>query len=120
MSPISLRHWLLFASLSLLWGTSFLNIAISLRSFTPQQIVGWRLIIAALVLLLVMFYQNKRLPMGLKEWAKFTLFACLGNLFPHWLITNGQQTVTSGMVGLLMAIMPLGWYWRIGILLENG
>ncbi|MDP6968661.1 MAG: DMT family transporter [Gammaproteobacteria bacterium] len=107
MSSISLRHWLLFASLTLLWGTSFLNIAISLRSFTPEQIVAWRLIFAALVLLLVVAYQNKRLPLALKDWAKFALFACLGNLLPYWLIAYGQQTVTSGMAGLLMAVMPL-------------
>ncbi len=107
MTTINSRHWILFACLSLLWGTSFLNIAVSLRSFTPEQIVGWRLILAALVLLLVMLYQNKRLPLKLIEWGKFALFACLGNLLPYWLIAHGQQTVTSGMAGLLMAIMPL-------------
>ncbi len=107
MPHANLRLWLLFAALTLLWGTSFLNIAISLRSFTPEQIVAWRLILAALVLLLFLLYQKKRLPLSIKDWAKFCLFACLGNLVPYWLITNGQQTVTSGMAGLLMTIMPL-------------
>ena len=104
---ISSRHWLLFGALTLLWGTSFLNISVSLRSFTPEQIVAWRLILAALVLLLLLLYQRKRLPLSIKDWAKFSLFACLGNLLPYWFITNGQQTVTSGMAGLLMAVMPL-------------
>ncbi|MDP6165308.1 MAG: DMT family transporter [Gammaproteobacteria bacterium] len=107
MPTITTKHWLLFATLTMLWGTSFLNITISLRSFTPEQIVAWRLLFAALILLAFMLYKGKRLPAKIADWAKFSLFACLGNLLPYWLITNGQQTVTSGMAGLLMAIMPL-------------
>ena len=108
MPNITLRHWLLFALLTILWGTSFLNIAISLRSFTPEEIVAWRLVFAALVLLVFMLMRGKRLPTNIKDWAKFSMFAALGNLLPYWLITHGQQSVTSGMAGLLMAVMPLG------------
>ena len=108
MPNITLRHWLLFATLTVLWGTSFLNIAVTLRSFTPEEIVAWRLVFAAAVLLIFMFVRGKRLPTNIKDWAKFSMFATLGNLLPYWLITNGQQTVTSGMAGLLMAVMPLG------------
>ncbi len=108
MSTVTLRHWLLFATLTILWGTSFLNIAISLRSFTPEEIVAWRLVFAAAVLLVFMYIRGRRLPFNIKDWAKFSMFAAIGNLLPYWLITNGQQTVTSGMAGLLMAVMPLG------------
>ncbi|HCH24812.1 MAG TPA: EamA family transporter [Oceanospirillaceae bacterium] len=108
MPNITLRHWLLFALLTILWGTSFLNIAISLRSFTPEEIVAWRLVFAAAVLLLFMYMRGQRLPFNIRDWAKFSMFAAMGNLLPYWLITNGQQTVTSGMAGLLMAVMPLG------------
>ncbi len=107
MSQQTSKNWLLFVFLTLLWGTSFMQITLSLRAFTPEQLVPWRLVLAAMVLIGYMFYRRQRFPRGLKHWFKFALFACLGNILPYWLITTGQQTITSGMAGLLMAVMPL-------------
>lgn len=108
MAQQSTKNWLLFVILTLLWGTSFMQITVSLRAFSPEQLVPWRLVLAALILLAYMLYRKQRFPLGLKHWAKFAMFATIGNILPYWLITTGQQTITSGMAGLLMAVMPLG------------
>lgn len=107
MAQQSTKNWLLFALLTLLWGTSFMQITVSLRAFTPEQLVPWRLVLAAVVLLAYMLYRRQRFPTGIRHWLKFALFATIGNILPYWLITTGQQTITSGMAGLLMAVMPL-------------
>ena len=100
-------NWALLVSLVALWGTSFLGIKISLRSFTPDQVVVLRLCIGATVLIVFMLARGKMLPNKLTAWAHFMLLGLVGNVLPFWLIAKGQMFVTSGMAGLLMAIMPL-------------
>lgn len=107
MATHKTKNWLLFIILTLLWGTSFMQITVSLRAFTPEQLVSWRLVLAAVVLVAYMLYRQQRFPLGIRHWLKFALFASIGNILPYWLITTGQQTITSGMAGLLMAVMPL-------------
>jgi drug/metabolite transporter (DMT)-like permease len=100
-------NWVLLLSLVALWGTSFLGIKISLQSFTPDQVVVLRLSIGAAVLTAFMLARGKRLPSKPIAWAHFMLLGLVGNVLPFWFIAKGQMLVTSGMAGLLMAIMPL-------------
>ncbi len=102
-----LINWALLFSLVALWGTSFLAIKVSLRTFTPDQVVVLRLFVGALVLIAFMFARGKRLPAKPIAWAHFMLLGLVGSVLPYWLIAKGQVYVTSGMAGLLMAIMPL-------------
>ncbi len=102
-----LINWVLLFSLVALWGTSFLAIKVSLRTFTPDQVVVLRLSIGALVLIIFMLARGKRLPSKPIAWAHFMLLGLVGSVLPYWLIAKGQVYVTSGMAGLLMAIMPL-------------
>ncbi|MDC9719845.1 MAG: DMT family transporter [Gammaproteobacteria bacterium] len=100
-------NWILLLSLVALWGTSFLGIKVSLQSFTPDQVVVLRLSIGAAVLLVFMLARGKRLPSEPVSWFHFALMGLIGNVLPFWFIAKGQMFVTSGMAGLLMAIMPL-------------
>jgi drug/metabolite transporter (DMT)-like permease len=100
-------NWVLLLSLVALWGTSFLGIKVSLQSFTPDQVVVLRLSIGAIVLIAFMLARGKRLPTKPIAWAHFMLLGLVGNVLPFWFIAQGQVFVTSGMAGLLMAIMPL-------------
>jgi drug/metabolite transporter (DMT)-like permease len=102
-----LINWVLLLSLVALWGTSFLGIKISLQSFTPDQVVVLRLSIGAAVLTAFMLARGKRLPSKPISWVHFMLLGLVGNVLPFWFIAKGQMLVTSGMAGLLMAIMPL-------------
>ena len=100
-------NWALLVTLVALWGTSFLGIKLSLRSFTPDQVVVLRLSIGATVLIVFMLARGKMLPNKPIAWVHFMLLGLVGNVLPFWLIATGQMFVTSGMAGLLMAIMPL-------------
>ena len=90
-----------------LWGTSFLIIAISVRTIDPVSIVFYRLVLGALVLALVVYARGLSIPRDLRVWSGFLLLAIVGNGLPFFLITWGQQTVASGVAGMIMAIMPL-------------
>ena len=108
MNPkANLLNWTLLLGLVALWGTSFLIIAISVKTIDPISIVFYRLVLGALVLALVVFARGESIPRELRIWAGFLLMAIAGNALPFFLITWGQQTVNSGVAGMIMAIMPL-------------
>lgn len=100
-------NWSLLFSLVALWGSSFLSIKISLESFSPEQVVVLRLCIAAVVLVGILLARRKKIPVKPWPWIHFLILALVGSVIPFWLIAKGQVLVTSGMAGLLMAIMPL-------------
>ena len=82
-------------------------IAISIRTIDPLSTVFYRLVLGALVLSLVVYARGGTVPRGFKIWGGFLLMAMVGNALPFFLITWGQQSVTSGVAGMIMAIMPL-------------
>ena len=102
-----LGDWILLGSLILLWSTSFIFIEITLESFTPIGIVTVRMLLGAAVLIGVLIYKKQKLPTDLQSWLVLLAFAIFGTMLPFYLIALGQQSITSGMAGLLMAVMPL-------------
>ena len=103
----NLINWGLLIVLISLWGTSFMFIAISVRSIDPLTTVTGRLVLAALLMLVVTYARGHRLPVSWQAWSAFAALGLLGNSLPFFLITWGQQTVSSAMAGMLMAMMPL-------------
>lgn len=104
---IVIVNWFLLLCLILLWGTSFLFTALAVETIDPLSIVFYRVLIGALVLTLYLFACGKRLPRSIQSWRIFLLFGFVGYLFPFFLISWGQQTIDSGLAGMIMAIMPL-------------
>ena len=103
----SLLNWALLLVLVGLWGTSFMFTAIAVSSVDPVSVVFYRLVLGAVVLSLVVHARRERLPFDWRAWAGFALMAIVGNALPFFLIAWGQQSVDSGVAGMIMAIMPL-------------
>ena len=102
-----LINWALLAVLILLWGSSFLFTTISVDSIDPISVVFYRLVLGALVLSLVVFARRLPFPRSPRIWFGFLMMAIAGNSLPFFLISWGQQTIDSGVAGMIMAIMPL-------------
>ncbi len=103
------RHWAILLLLSLLWGSSYLMIRIALEAWSPDQITGLRILLAAVVLLVLALVPVGRymMPRSLRPWAFFLAIALIGNCIPFYLISWGQQQVESGLAGILAAVTPL-------------
>ena len=104
---INKRSYQLLGLLVIVWGSSFLLIDRSLLFFSPEQVVGYRLVIGAITMVAIALYYGKSLPRIITPWLHFFIYAVIGNILPYLLIATGQLTITSGMAGLLMAFMPL-------------
>lgn len=101
------QDWLLLGLLVVLWGSAFGLTEVALRSFSPLQLVTGRLWIGAAILLVVVMLRRRSFPRGLRAWMFLSAMAVLGNALPFFLISWGQQVISSGLTGILMAIMPI-------------
>lgn len=102
-----LIHWLMLIALVIMWGSAFALTKIALNSVSSEFVVAGRILIACVVLFVFLGLAGKKLPMNKGVWGAFASMALIGNCLPYWLITWGQETVDSGLAGLLMALMPL-------------
>ena len=81
--------------------------SLAVDTIDPVSIVFFRVVIGALVLTLALLVRQERLPTTVQAWLIFLLMGVVGNLLPFFLIAWGQQTIDSGLAGMIMAIMPL-------------
>lgn len=100
-------HWLLLIGLVAMWGSSFMLTKVAVSSLAPSTVVAGRLAIAAALLGAWMMAARRRLPPFGPLWGYFLVMSLLGNVLPFLLIGWGQQSIDSGLAGILMAVMPL-------------
>lgn len=94
-------------TLVMLWGTSFMFVAVSVDSIDPLTVVFGRVLIGAVLLTVIVYAKGKQLPFSRSAWVAFFLMGLVGNVLPFFLITWGQLSINSGIAGMIMAIMPL-------------
>lgn len=102
--------------LALLWGSTFLWIKIALAGFSPVQVTLIRCALGAVVLLALCYAARRRLPRDRATWGHLVVAALFCNAVPFALFSIGEQTVDSGVAGVLNATTPL-WALLIGIVL---
>lgn len=100
------RGWLLFAAMCLLWGVPYLLIRVAVDSISPPAIVAGRTLIAAL-LLLPFAIRSGALAAAWKRWPWGLAFGLVEMAGPFVLLGHAEQTLHSGMTGLLVATVPL-------------
>ncbi|WP_421120929.1 EamA family transporter [Aquihabitans daechungensis] len=103
---MSRRGWVLFSAMSVIWGLPYLLIAISVESLTPATVVAGRTGIAAL-LLLPLAIRDGSLRTALRFWPWVLTFAAIEMAGPFILLGHAEQTLPSGLTGLLVATVPL-------------
>lgn len=100
--------------LALFWGSSFLWIKIALTGLSPVQIALVRTVLGAAVVAGLLFARGQRLPRGRAVWGHLAIAAVFGNVIPFVLFAVGEETVDSGVAGVLNATTPL-WALAIGL-----
>ncbi|MDO8483719.1 MAG: EamA family transporter, partial [Candidatus Limnocylindrales bacterium] len=111
-SPI----WLGLLVLYLVWGSTYLGIAIAIDTIPPFLMAASRFLIAGLVLLAWSVAREGRafrLPSA-REWRDSAIVGALLLGGGMGMVAYGEQTVPSGITALFVALMPvwvavLGW-----------
>ncbi len=102
-TDISPRAWAELILLGLIWGGSFLSIAIALRDVGVLTTVAHRVFWAALLLWLYIAVRRLPLPRSPRLWAAFLVMGLLNNVLPFSLMAWGQLHIESGLTSILNA-----------------
>ncbi len=102
--------------LALLWGSSFLWIKLALTGLNPVQIGFVRCALGAAVVVVLCYSARSRLPRSRAVWGHLLVAAFFGNALPFLLFGIGEETVDSGIAGVLNATTPL-WALLIGVVI---
>lgn len=96
--------WALLATISLIWGSSFLWIAIGLDAFHPGVIALFRMVFGAAIVALV---PSARQPMPRSTWPVLAVVAIGGNAAPAVFFPLAQQRIESSVAGMLNSMGPI-------------
>lgn len=102
---------LLLFALGAIWGGSYLFFAVGVRTIPPLTFVAGRLLIGA-ALLALFRSRRQREPTGDPPPGAFLVMGFFNAALPHTLIAWSEQTIASGLAGVLIATMPL---WAAGM-----
>lgn len=108
---MSRKGLLLFLACGIAWGIPYFFIRIAVQQFDVATIVLARVLIGAAVLIPFAIKRKAIMP-ALKHWPWVLAFAAIEMIGPWFLITNAEKTVSSGLAGLLIAIVP---FWAVFI-----
>lgn len=100
----SQSDWAMLLTISLIWGSSFLWIAIGLDAFHPSVIALFRMVFGAAVLACV---PAARKPMPRSTWPAIMVVAIAGNSFPAIFFPLAQQRIESSVAGMLNSVGPI-------------
>jgi drug/metabolite transporter (DMT)-like permease len=103
---MSRKGWALFGLVGVLWGVPYLFMKVAVEELATPVIVFSRLFIGAVVLIPLALHQKAIRP-ALKYWPYIALYAILEMVIPWTLITNAQKELSSGVVALLVATVPI-------------
>lgn len=102
-----MANWLMFITLGLIWGSSFLLIKLSVPELGPFPLVAIRLALATLGFILFLSLTRRSFPRDRKTLMALLVLGLTNTALPFLLITWGETMISSGLAGVLNGTVPL-------------
>jgi drug/metabolite transporter (DMT)-like permease len=103
---VSRRGWVLFTTMSVIWGVPYLLIKIAVGGVPVPVLVLARVAIGA-ALLLPVALRRRELRVLLPYWRWLAVFAVVEIISPWFLLSEAELRLSSSMSGLLIASVPI-------------
>lgn len=103
--PLKNLKWIYLILLSLIWGSSFILIKKGLIGLTPLQLGSFRIIFAAVFLIIVGFRSLFKITSA--QWKLIVLTGFLGSFFPVYLFAFAETEIDSAIASILNATTPI-------------
>ena len=104
------KVWIALGTIYVVWGSTFLAIAVVVRDLPPFLSMALRHVVAgALLFGWVLLRHRNRDPIGWRQWRAAFVFGGALFLLGHGLLAWAQQDVPSGVAALLVGTIPL-WF----------
>lgn len=106
-STRSRTAWLLLAALTACWASAFTFTAMALKGISPEWVVVFRQLIAALMLFPLALKLGTLHEVPRAAWGWLAALGIVGNVAPFYVISWGQQHIESGLAAIFITTMPL-------------
>lgn len=103
---MSRRGWVLFATMSVIWGIPYLLIKVAVGGVSAPMLVFARTALGAAVLL-PLALRRRQIAVVLPHWRWLLVFAVIEIIGPWLLLSDAERRLTSSMSGLLIAVVPI-------------
>jgi drug/metabolite transporter (DMT)-like permease len=100
----TIRDWLMFFGVGLIWGSSFFFIAVGLQSLAPEVITPMRLAFGFLVLSL---FPAARRKVDRSDWLRIALLGVIWMAIPLSMFPFAEERVSSALTGMLNGANPI-------------
>jgi drug/metabolite transporter (DMT)-like permease len=112
VTPSRRKIILAFASIYLIWGSTYLSIRIAIETLPPFLMAGTRFLIAGVVLYVGSRGRGAEPPTRV-HWRSTVIVGALLFLGGNGALVMGEERVPSGLAALLLSIIPL-WMVLLG------
>ena len=99
--------WGMLAIVMVSFGSTFVFNKIALTEFSALNLGAWRLIIAAIPIVMLAYAMGQPLPMTRKFWLWSAAYGVTRFAFPFFLLCWAQQFLPSNVVAIYYAAIPL-------------
>ncbi|MGH8106355.1 MAG: EamA family transporter, partial [Arenimonas sp.] len=89
-----------------LWGSTYYAIKIALHDYPPFLLTAIRMLIAGVLMYAVLRWRGEPAPTR-KQWRGIFVLAILLTVLSNALVNLAEQTVSTGLVAIGVAAMPL-------------
>jgi drug/metabolite transporter (DMT)-like permease len=100
------KAWIAFATVCLVWGTTYLAIAIAIETLPTFLFPGARFTLAGLILMALRLAVGDSLPRRRSEWLNLALIGVLMVGVGNVAVVYAEHHVSSGFAALLVATSP--------------
>lgn len=101
-------NWASIFALGVIWGGTFMVVAIALEGYGPLTVAASRTTLGAAALICIMLVMRSPLPQFTLRLCKYLIvIGVLNTALPFALLSWGQQHVPSAFAGISMAAIPL-------------
>ncbi|MBW3671870.1 MAG: EamA family transporter [Acidobacteria bacterium] len=102
-TPLS---WIAFGLVCFIWGTTYMAIAVAIRTLPDFLFPALRFILGGLILLAICLAAGQKLPTRLKDWVNLTVIGFLMVVVGNVAVVFAERDVPSGMAALMVATAP--------------
>lgn len=102
------RHWIVsYVAAGLIWGASFLFIAVGATALPAFGVAFIRLLIGAVTLYVIIKVKGYKLPRDRDTWTKFLIGGAFMSAIPFTLFAYAETHVTSALAGIVNSTTPI-------------
>lgn len=103
---MTVRGWMLFAAMAVIWGIPYLLIKIAVAEVSPAVLVFGRTALGTALLLPIASARGDLRPL-LRHWRPILLYTAVEIAGPWILLSDAERRLSSSLAGLLVAGVPL-------------